>query len=188
LGLQLCPWAKASLETSNATQIFVVNNEEFNSNDEMEKTKLVQAVARRFTEFIDDESSSSLESAAIFFVLFVNADGDDSFIDFYDWFVEMEEDWELDDVIVAPFHPDWEFGGDDESQQQLMFEKKAPYPTVSLVSARVVDHAGPAATEQIGRHNEVLLRSKTPIQLQALWNSSIYAHDDDDDNDDDRLG
>ena len=59
--------------------------------------------------------------------MFPNGD----FVDFYNWFDEMEATWELiDDVIVAPFHPDWVFAGEPES---LQYEKRSPYPTVTLL-------------------------------------------------------
>jgi hypothetical protein len=83
----------------------------------------------------------------------------------------MEDTWEYtDEVIVAPFHPDWAFAGEPES---LQFEKRSPYPTVTLVSTRVVEAAGEEATEQIGKHNEYVLLSKSVDELQTMWNQSL---------------
>jgi Protein of unknown function (DUF1415) len=68
----------------------------------------------------------------------------------------------MDDGIVAPFHPDWVFAGEPQS---LQYEKRSPYPTVTLVSTRVVDKAGEEATKQIGTQNEKTLLSKSPVLL-----------------------
>ena len=157
LPLQLCPWARTSLETPNALQIFL---SDLNPND-----NVVSEVGRRFQQFLTN--FPQLESAAIFFIVFPNGD----FVDFYNWFDEMEESWELmDDVIVAPFHPDWVFAGEPES---LQFEKRSPYPTVTLVSTRVVDKAGEEATKQIGMQNEKTLLSKSPDELRNMWEKCL---------------
>ncbi len=159
--LQLCPWARASVETPTALQIFIVDN----NHPETDFSSVVEDAGRRFQKFLND--NRSIESAAIFFVVFPMND----FGDFYDWFLELEENWELmDSVIVAPFHPDWTFEGEAESMQ---FEKRSPFPTVTLVSTRVVDAAGEAATEQIGKQNEQILLSKTVEELQSLWKQCL---------------
>jgi hypothetical protein len=156
LKLQLCPWAKASLETKNALHIFVAPKRSI---------AFVEDVAKEFSKFCAE--NPTLESAAIFFVLFVEDEG--SFIDFYNWFEELEDDWMQEEVIVAPFHPDWEFAGEAES---LQYEKRSPHPAVSIVSALVVEQAGAAATEQIGIQNEAILLDKDPLELEALWTES----------------
>jgi hypothetical protein len=197
LPLQLCPWARASMETPQALQIFVVEEDAI-SQDAINHHNaadvqsmyysLMDGVGRRFEDFLEEQpdDSSSIESAAIFFVVFVESSSSSSkenrlsaqqhsmkdFGDFYDWFCLLEETWELfETVIPAPFHPDWSFAGEPES---LQFEKRSPHPTISLVSARVVDAAGEAATKQIGKHNEQVLLSKTAEELQVLWNRCLH--------------
>ena len=168
LGLQLCPWTRASLETKTATQLFLVNTAE----DDEDYTTVAEQVSERFLEFIAKQPSS-MEPAAIFFVIFLEEDWD--FMAFYEWFVDLEDAWELEDVIVAPFHPNWEFDG----PESLNFEKRSPYPTASLVSAKVVEKAGQTVTELIGEHNEELLLTKDSQELQDFWNASIRAPLDD---------
>ena len=165
LGLQLCPWARTSLETTNATQIFVAANDitDIWSKD---ASNLVDSVSRRFIQFVNE--IPELESAAIFFLAFPSQK---DFLDFYEWFTELEDNWTLeDDVIIAPFHPDWEFDG----PISLNFEKRSPYPTISLVSTRVVEAAGPSVTDKIGIHNEQALLDQSPDELQKLWESSVH--------------
>lgn len=175
LPLELCPWARASLTTAQALQIFLVDQEQHsitdNASDEFYYA-LVDDVGRRFEDFLGKQPES-IESAAIFFVVFVDSErsGMKAFGDFFNWFDLLEETWGLlDTVIVAPFHPEWSFEGEPES---LHFEKRSPHPTVTLVSARVVDAAGEAATQQIGKHNEQVLLSKTVEELRDLWNRCL---------------
>lgn len=176
LPLQLCPWARGSLETPSALQIFLVDNPDINPKGRDFYSKLVEDVGYRLQGFLED-ASPTMESAVIFFVVFADKIRNDQFTeptdfgDFYDWFLDLEDNWKyMDSVIVAPFHPDWAFMEEPES---LQFEKRSPYPTVTLVSAKVVDAAGEAATEKIGKDNERKLLSKPLEELQTLWNQCI---------------
>ena len=98
------------------------------------------------------------------------------------------------DVIVAPFHPRWTFsdtsssdvGGnksnddtdtkidedDDETIDPIAYEKRSPYPTISIVSARTVEQAGEGVTRKIGIHNEQLLSNYRDIP--KFWRSSVF--------------
>ncbi|KAG7360018.1 DUF1415 domain containing protein [Nitzschia inconspicua] len=193
--LELCPWAKTSLETPGAIQFFVVSGEFVT--DEATARRIVEEVARRFVQTVLPQDMhmgpSLLERAAIYFVLFPTKDSSPSFFvndfpEFYNWFFELEERWDdddLQDIIAAPFHPDWEFSVDDnneeEEQQQraLSYEKKSPVPLVSLVSARVVDQAGESVTAKIASHNQQILldqiNQKNGIDtLKQLWMTALY--------------
>jgi hypothetical protein len=242
LALDLCPWAKASLQTRGGMRFFLVppslkaSIAATNNGDEMtrEETyileesetqrmgRIVDDVAGRFqAEILNhtttttmksspmeiehehvprDESddakagdppsqASVLERAAIYFVIFLSPKDaspslspllSDSFPDFIDWFTEMEDNWpdDFDDVIIAPFHPSWEFGspsaGDYTAENAnpeacLDYEKRSPYPLVTLVSTGVVEKAGMAVTEAIGEHNkEVLMGIEAKQQQQGI--------------------
>ena len=159
--LQLCPWARASVETPTALQIFLVDP----NYPPSLYANIVKDVGQNFQLFL--AKNPTIESAAIFFVIFpVNEFGS-----FYDWFLDLEETWDLmDSVIVAPFHPDWAFDGELDN---LQYEKRSPFPTVSLVSTNVVDAAGEVATKRIGEHNEQLLLSKSVKELQSLWDQCL---------------
>jgi len=217
LELDLCPWAKASLQTSGAMRFFLVPSphtiDDLNNSVEMAREEqerwmegIVENVAERFQDEIlkpttgsDETPSAQLEKAAIYFVVFLPNDNDsllpNSFIDFSYWFMDMEEDWkeEYDNVIVAPFHPSWSFGQEDVDhdndfiEQCLDYEKRSPYPLVTLVSTRVVEKAGAAVTEAIGEHNEEVLvgieekhkskstkKSHINASVGELWRSAVY--------------
>jgi hypothetical protein len=166
----LCPWAQKSVQTDQAIRIYVVENIE-----DMEES--LQTVSARF--YADLKASSIDPNAAIAFVVLANSD-EWSFPDYYDWYLQEEDNW-LDDaeededsianhVTWAPFHPGYEFQGDDEC---LQVEKRSPYPTVSIVSSAVIDSAGPSVTTQIAKNNEEILRKKTASQWQELYDASV---------------
>jgi hypothetical protein len=93
------------------------------------------------------------------------------FVSFYDWYVDMEDNWLDDDVTLAPFHPDWSY---ESSDGVLELEKQAPYPTVSLVSTGVIDKAGPEATNQIAEQNADTLQQKTLEEWRSLYKKAIH--------------
>jgi hypothetical protein len=177
--MQLCPWARKSLETTSALQIYVssTSNSSNNNNNphKKQKTRVVQDVALAFRDYILE--FPALESTAIFFIIFphkmMDDDDSSSFIEFYEWFEQLEDDWDIDEVTVAAFSPDWQFGDDTDETLSLEFEKKSPYPTITLVSTKIIDQAGPAATEQISHQNYDTLTQKSPSELQQLWQESI---------------
>jgi len=132
-------------------------------------------------------SADMLERAAIYFVIFTpnniindNYNGNNytttttstsimsSFLSFYDWFNNVEDDWsdELDDVIIAPFHPNWQFEFDTLEEYALNYEKRSPYPLISLVSTNVVEKAGGAVTESIGENNRDILLSIEQVEKE----------------------
>jgi hypothetical protein len=230
--LKLCPWAKTSLDTPLALQLFMVPEEEedndtndssSSSTRRLERQRhqrdIVASAAHQFQTLLAQHPT--LASSAIFFVVFVvrqkqqqqqssmtsspfegeesdNTTNTWSFPDFYDWFIDLEDGWGetsslADEVTLAPFHPEWQFfseGGDDDDEEgdndededdddyddegvQLSFEKKSPFPTVTLVSTRTIDQAGPSVTDQIAQSNYVTLTQQTVQELQDTWNKSI---------------
>lgn len=220
LALDLCPWARASLQTEGAMRFFLVppfrsgqggNERWLPEQGERERNgSIVDAVAKRFQDEIlkdaalaeDDESdarlgapstSSVLERAAIYFVVFLsnNNNGDnsfpqqppsDSFVEYIDWFTDLEDNWpeDFDDVIVAPFHPSWEFASEaaeeysvgTDAEACLDYEKRSPFPLVTLVSTRVVESAGETVTEAIGEHNKKILLAIETEHRERLADSS----------------
>lgn len=192
LRLNLCPWAKGSLETPSAMQIFVVpKDQEISYSTGSYANDICHSVAQKCLQYCQDYPE--MESSIIFFVVFqeedVDADCDvdiddpdrmsafhgfydqwESFVEFHEWFMDLEDGWEMDDIIVAPFHPHWQFGGDGPST--LDFEKKSPYPTVTFVSTKVVEQAGEGATAQIAQKNEETLGEKSLDDLEEQWDDS----------------
>lgn len=96
---------------------------------------------------------------------------------FYDWFLELEETWSLDETTLAPFHPQWTYhhheDDRDDKTAALDLEKQSPYPTVSIVSTAVIDKAGEAATAKIAAQNEAILCSKSVAEWNALYNAIV---------------
>ena len=71
-------------------------------------------------------------------IAFVVSPCDWDFFEFHDWFEELEESFDNDFVTLAPFHPEWQFGGGPvEHFFELDFEKQSPYPTVTIVCTSV---------------------------------------------------
>jgi len=242
--LDLCPFAKASLQTKGAMRFFlvppipmvvqppttssVVSTTQIQLEEEYRNRRIVDDVAKRFqTEILNNNNNGNdrednsnpaaadmFERAAIYFVIFLSNENNDngngngngnenenedntaittttsrtsSFIDFLDWFNDLEDNWseECDDVIIAPFHPDWQFEFDTRDEYALNYEKRSPYPLISIVSTNVVEKAGEAVTELIGENNrEILLsieKEETEIEgnsdsggpVAKLWQSAI---------------
>ncbi|KAI2506860.1 hypothetical protein MHU86_7545 [Fragilaria crotonensis] len=164
---------------TSAMQFFSVKNSE-----DMESA--VHRVTRIFRDAVVQKAIDP--SVAIFFVLCEDRSWD--FADFYDWFCTVEEDdWEGDhgfdegddddlqsQVTLAPFHPGWMFEDDGTAatNPSLQFEKKSPYPTVTLVWTDVIDAAGPAVSSKIAAQNEITLGRKSVEELAALYQQSVY--------------
>jgi hypothetical protein len=121
----------------------------------------------------------------------------DSFPSFYEWFTQLEDDWidkgfysmKEDEeevtiysaVTLAAFHPDWEFesGGIDTEDRStidgLDFEKKSPFPTLTLVSTETIEAAGPEATERIAQHNAQVLQADMTLEhIQMLYQQAVW--------------
>jgi hypothetical protein len=173
----LCPWAAASTQTQGAVEMHLVAP--LDDTDEMLNAfeKTIQVVTKDFCASLEVKDPNT----AISFVVLVDLELD--FELFYEWFVDLEDAWleneDYESVTLAAFHPDWSFASNDEESSLLSLEKKTPYPTVSIVSAAVIDKAGPVATKQIGEHNaDVLLDGKTLDQWQALYDQAIHRPND----------
>lgn len=206
--LQLCPWAAASVNAPGAIQFYVVPVSSNNLTED-QLVPIVETVARRFQDWIllgERENDVDRKKVAIAFIVLANTVHDtttesaswiDSFPSFYEWFIQLEDDWidkgfysMKDDeeeetiynaVTLAGFHPDWEFEngdmdtGDTSSINGLDFEKKSPFPTLTLVSTETIDAAGPEATERIAQHNaQVLQADMTLEELQKLYQQAVW--------------
>jgi hypothetical protein len=161
--LDLCPWAAASVNTKGALRIFLAKQ------DEMEEA--IKEAAQRLSH--DVQTNSVDPNVAIAFI--ASSDGDWDFASFYEWFDDLEASFEDDDVTLAPFHPEWQFG---DGPPELDIEKHSPYPTVTVVCTSVIDKAGPAATEQIGQHNEQVLLEMGISELRQLYKTKVFYNKD----------
>ena len=172
LPLNLCPWAAASVQSDKGIQLYSVKKAE-----DMEAA--VYDVTQLFHQSIVEKKVDP--SVAISFILCEDLSWD--FSDFYDWFCALEEDYWDDDndlqskVTLAPFHPGWKFQGDEPS---LQFEKKSPYPTVTLVWTDVIDAAGEAVTSKIALQNEETLCGRSVQELDDMYKQNVYLQRSDD--------
>ena len=80
-------------------------------------------------------------------------------------------DW----ITVAPFHPAWSFAGDCDSP--VAWEKRTPFPTVSVVRSDAIEAAGEEATSRIAKHNEEVLSHIGSHALQDLFRRDILQRD-----------
>jgi len=144
--VNLCPFARKSLETSDAISYVVT---------EADNQKAFYAAAVACARDLAAASDVDPTAAIVFLVApFYEARDFPAFLRS----VEALEDDVMpeasDDAIqIAGFHPAWAFGGvpDDDP---LHFEKRAPHPTVSLVLVDGLEHANSA---KIAADNERIL-------------------------------
>lgn len=76
-------------------------------------------------------------------------------------------DW----ITVAPFHEAWSFAGDYDSP--VAWEKRTPFPTVSVVRSDAIEAAGEEATSRIAKHNEEVLSDMGSHALRDLFQKDI---------------
>jgi len=196
----LCPWAAASVfDSENSIQIFLVKN---SNTTDMEKSfehalNLASQVFQRQLEITNSEQSDTKSpkldpNTAIAFVVQVpDPESTWDFFSFYDWYGFIEEEmienglsrYEskygplLPDVITwAPFHPEWQYAEDGESEDDddsLVVEKQTPFPTVTIVSTKIIDRAGEAATEKIFSHNQEVLSAKSSFEWRTIYELAV---------------
>ena len=132
--VNLCPFARKSLETSDAISYVVT---------EADNQKAFYAAAVDCARDLAKSSDAVDPTAAIVFLVAPFYEPDD-FPAFLRSVEALEDDvLPFDEVQMAGFHPEWAFGGvpDDDP---LHFEKRAPHPTVSLVLVDGLEHANSA--------------------------------------------
>ena len=134
--VNLCPFARKSLETSDAISYVVT---------EADNQKAFYAAAVDCARDLAKSSDAVDPTAAIVFLVAPFYEARD-FPAFLRAVEALEDDvlpLENDAVQMAGFHPGWAFGGvpDDDP---LHFEKRAPHPTVSLVLVDGLEHANSA--------------------------------------------
>jgi hypothetical protein len=76
-----------------------------------------------------------------------------------------------DDVLIAVFHPQFEFGGIDKEDEVLNFEKRAPIPIINLLRTEAIDRGieKGITAESIRDHNEEVLRTEGLAAVQQAF-------------------
>jgi hypothetical protein len=182
----LCPWASASLHAKGAIQLNIIQSihsssitnqrhEECGTMNLFEDT--IRTVAEAFCQKLQDNRLDPNTAIA-----FVVLDDQLEFGVFYEWFVDFEENWLAradgnpetieNKIVLASFHPDWSYAG--EKDDPISFEKRSPFPTVTVVSAAVIDKAGDAATKQIAIHNAEVLQANSIAHWNDVFDKAIY--------------
>jgi hypothetical protein len=91
------------------------------------------------------------------------------------------------DITVAAFHPQWRFGqdGGNDYEEAVNFEKRAPYPTISIVRSSAIDvlmnddddsvviDCSAPATRRIADQNEKTLRDIGIDKLRELFDAVV---------------
>jgi hypothetical protein len=194
--LNLCPWAKISLQSKNAIRIKIIH--QISGLKEMER--IIRESAKELIWLTDEESGDvDINAGITFIVALPRSNGKHrkgfQFQNFYDFSTELEdklfdeadevhdaieagsvdlEDENLigDEITLAPFHPDWSFAG-TSGENPLDYEKKSPYPTISLVRTSVIERAGEEATNKIAVHNEEVLQDFGAKKLQTFYAEKV---------------
>lgn len=196
--LNLCPWAKLSLKCKNGIRIKIIPQSV--GLDGMEE--VIRESAKELVHLTDDNVVDINAGITFVAALPNNAqrghNKDFQFEEFYDFCTDLEDrlfdeadeaqdaieagnssatDDILigDEVTIAPFHPQWYFSSKDDTvgENPLNYEKKSPYPTISLVRTSVIVEAGEESTSRIGIHNEEILNEHGAKKLGDLYDN-IY--------------
>jgi len=79
-------------------------------------------------------------------------------------------------VTLAPFHPRWEFGGGGGGgSDSVAWEKRTPFPLVSVVRSDAIEAAGEESTSRISAHNEDVLQGMGSHALHALFEEKVLS-------------
>jgi len=179
--LNLCPWAQGSLDSKNAIRIKIVNQSD--GFDMIEKVMEESSL-----ELIEETESCRVDPyLGITFVVAIPDKLGESkcgtlfdFISFYDFFNDLEErilDENIgENVTIAPFHPEWTYASPNENyndEDPVNYEKKSPFPTISIVMSSGIELAGQQATSKIGLHNEEILNEMGCNRLEKLYREEV---------------
>lgn len=163
--LALCPWAAASVNTKGALRIHLAKEKD-----------MKEAVEEAAFQLRNDVEADLVDPNVA--IAFVVSPCVWDFFEFHDWFEELEESFDNDFVTLAPFHPEWQYGGGPvEHFYELDFEKQSPYPAVSIVCTSVIDRAGAVVTDQIANYNERVLLGMGVSELQRLYQTRVFPED-----------
>jgi hypothetical protein len=178
----LCPWAAASVQATGAISIYLLGDTE-EDDTPGGFPALMPTLSDVFLESVSGDTPEYDPHTAIAFVVDASSNqpwGD--FATFHDFYEDLLDDyWDTsnDDpdhtahqVMWAPFHPDWRFGGLDDDDP-LHFEKQSPYPTISIVSQAVIDQAGPQATQRIVESNQATLQQHNRSTWKHIYDQAV---------------
>ena len=172
--LPLCPWARRALAADGAVRVVVSAAEDL---DALESACVAAAK--------DVCASRHDADVAIVFVVVPNYHPGD--FDAFRIDVETLEDERFprappvvagseclaDDVQLAPFHPGWLWSGGFDDDDPIHFDKRAPYPTISLVQVAGLDGMD---SESVAATNEAVLAAAGRERLAATFAAFAARH------------
>lgn len=187
LELNLCPWAKLSLKDKMAIRLKVIDQE--SGIDRFEQ--IIRESAKELIKITDEGYVD--ENVVITFIVALPKDEENwydfEFDKFYDFSVDLEDrlfeeaeesndnsDVPIgDEITIAPFHPDWAFASDSGNikLEAVDFEKKSPFPTISLVKSLVIERAGEESTIRIGQNNKMILEKHGVEWLKSFYQENV---------------
>lgn len=169
VGLKLCPFAADALDSGTVRMAVTsaANPGAFG--------QVVNAEVARVVRTAPEELSTTLIVAPEFCTRDFEA--------FYEFCCALEEEIEadeglVDEVMVAGFHPAHAWGGvgDDDA---VNFDKRAPYPIVNILRARVVDGlVEQGRTLGILERNQRTLESVGTEGLRRLYEGLVGLEED----------
>lgn len=200
--LNLCPWAKQSLLSINAIRMKIMhqNNGGWDSMEQIVRQSSLELKGLTDEGIVDPYIGITFVVAIPstspddgFDNQDVDGVDDFDFLTFYDYFNDIEEEFTdehdddnnnkaFNDVTIAPFHPNWTFApssydddhnNEDTSLDPLDYEKRTPYPTISIVMAKGIDLAGEEATDKIGVHNEETLNELGYENVRRIYDENV---------------
>ncbi|EKX42182.1 hypothetical protein GUITHDRAFT_111748 [Guillardia theta CCMP2712] len=146
--LGLCPWASGVID-----RIRIIVREDIT--DEEDAKDLFIEEAKMLIDTPEDELPTTI-------LAFPNL-----YPDFLDWndFSEVMEDelengelYEIGEhVLIAAFHPQFEFGGLEPEEAYLNYEKRAPFPMINLLRTEAIDR-GVKIGYTAGRRSRTLVK------------------------------
>lgn len=194
--LNLCPWVKSSLTPSKSSNIRI---KLIHQNDNNHIETIIRDSSYELLQLTATDDNSDCEysidgNAAITFIIILPNKNDDNdnnryyyneeytFEHFYNLYAYLEDklfdeaDNNIDnlgnEITIAPFHPNWTYA----EKSVLDYEKKSPYPMISIVRSDVIEHAGGEdISNKISMNNEhVLCNTFNNIrELEMFYNENV---------------
>lgn len=166
-GLKLCPFAESVLD-SNTVRFYV--------SDAQNERQVKDAVAAEISLLISTRPAE-LSTTLLVLPKFASSE----FLRFHELCQELEESIEgnerlADEVMLACFHPQHQWGDRDNSEDAINFDKRAPYPVINFLRAPQVDrYVKEGKTQRILEQNQLTLERMGSDRLKELYRS--LSHD-----------
>lgn len=160
-GLGLCPFAQEALD-SNSVRVTISDCE----NETQVRRDFYSEVGT-----LVESSPHEVSTTLLVMPEFAATD----FLRFHRLCEKLEHDIEEDDalvdeVMIACFHPQHQWGDSEYVDDAINFDKRAPYPVINLLRAPQVDRqVEEGKTQHILERNQLKLESMGSAELKSLY-------------------